>query len=92
MSKVLKGVRNHRSSKNAETIEEICVADADILAHFDNIPMLLNSGFVRNKISLNDVNNRMKDIFEKDFEDLSDKTKETFKDRYAIICDVLIKN
>ena len=55
MNRVLKCIYNHRSSRNAESIEEICVADADILAHFDNIPMLFNSAFVRNKVNLNDV-------------------------------------
>ena len=32
MERVLKCVYNHRSGKNAKTIEEICVADADILS------------------------------------------------------------
>lgn len=54
--RVLKCVYNHRSSKNAESIEETCVADADILAHFDNIPMLFHSAFVRNDVELNDIN------------------------------------
>lgn len=33
-------VRNHRGSvnNNKRTIEEICVADADAISHFDNIP------------------------------------------------------
>lgn len=64
MNRVLKCIYNHRSSKNAESIEEICVADADILAHFDNIPMLFNSAFVRNKVNLNNVKEWIKDMFE----------------------------
>lgn len=88
--RVLKCVYNHRSSKNAETIEELCVADADILAHFDNIPMLFNSAFNRNNIKLNDVRNWMKECFKKDYNDLSDKTKETFQDKYEIICEVVL--
>ena len=89
--KVLKCVYNHRSSKNATSIEELCVCDADILAHFDNIPMLFNSAFNRNKVSLNEVREWMLNVFEKDYNDLSDKTKELFKDRYEIICDIVLK-
>lgn len=53
--RVLRCVYNHRSCKNATSIEELCVCDADVLAHFDNIPMLFNSAFNRNGLSLNDV-------------------------------------
>ena len=88
--KVLKCVYNHRSSKNTTNIEELCVADADILAHFRNIPMLFNSAFIRNNISLNEVRNWMKDTFNKDFNDLSDKTKEMFKDEYKQILKVVL--
>ena len=90
-NKVLKCIYNHRSSLNAESIEEICVADADILAHFDNIPMLFNSAFVRNKVNLNEVREWMKNTFEKDYNDLSEKTKEVFKERYELICEIIIR-
>ena len=89
--RVLKCVYNHRSGKNAETIEEICVADADVLAHFDNIPMLFNSAYVRNNLNLNEVRSWMKDVFEKDYNDLSEKTKEDFKARYKLICEIILK-
>ena len=36
-------VLNHRTSKNATNIEELCVDDADILAHFDNMDMIINN-------------------------------------------------
>ena len=89
--RVLKCVYNHRSSKNATSIEEICVCDADVLAHFDNIPMLFNSAFVRNKVSLNDINDWMKEVFEHDYNDLSDRTKELFKNKYKQICEIVLK-
>ena len=89
--RVLKCVYNHRSSKNTESIEETCVADADILAHFDNIPMLFRIAFVRNNIELNDIKKWLEEAFEKDYNDLSDKTKETFRNRYELIKDVVIR-
>ena len=88
--RVLGCIYNHRSSKNATNIEEICVADADVLAHFRNIPMLFNSAFNRNNISLNEVRKWMKQAFEKDYNDLSDKTKEMFKEEYKQICEIVI--
>ena len=88
--RVLSCVYNHRSSKNATNIEDLCVADADIIAHFDNIPMLFNSAYNRNHISLNEVREWMKNAFEKDYNDLSDRTKETFKDKYKQICEIVL--
>ena len=92
MNRVLKCIYNHRCSKNAESIEEICVSDADILAHFDNIPMLFNSAFVRNKVNLNKIKEWMKNEFEKDYNDLSDKTKEIFREKYELILEIVINN
>lgn len=89
--RVLKCVYNHRSSKNAESIEETCVADADVLAHFDNIPMLFHSAFVRNGVELNDINKWLEEAFGKDYNDLSDNTRKSFKNRYEAIKDILIR-
>lgn len=90
MERVLKCVYNHRSSKNAKSIEELCVADADVLAHFDNIPMLFSLVFNERNISLDDARKRMKDYFEKDYNDLSDKTKKDFEEKYKLICKIVI--
>ena len=90
IKRVVGCVYNHRSSKNSTNIEELCVADADILAHFDNIPMLFNSAFNRNNVSLHEVRTWMKDAFEKDYNDLSDITKENFKEKYDLICEIVL--
>ena len=91
IKRVLKCVYNHRSSKNAESIEELCVADADILAHFDNIPMLFHSAYIRNHVELGEINNWMKNALEKDYNDLSDRTKKEIKDRYKSMMEIIIK-
>ena len=88
--KVIGCILNHRSCKNATNLEELCVCDADILAHFDNIPMLFNSAFNRNNVKLNEVRTWMKECFEKDYNDLSDKTRELFKPRYKEICEIVL--
>ena len=91
MQQVLGCVLHHRSSKNAENIEELCVADADILAHFDNIPMLFDAAYNLHKmVGLENVRDFMKETFEKDFDDLSEKTKAEFKPRYRAIYEIVL--
>lgn len=90
--KVLGCVYNHRSSKNATNIEELCVCDADILAHFDNIPMQFNLAFNNYNINLNNIREWLLNSFEKDYNDLSDKTKEYFKEKYQLIKTIVINN
>jgi len=89
LEKFIGCVLNHRSCKNATNLEELCVCDADILAHFDNIPMLFNLAF-KNNVHLNEVRSWIKSCFEKDYNDLSDKTKELFDARYKQICEIVL--
>ncbi|MBR3333682.1 MAG: HD domain-containing protein [Clostridia bacterium] len=88
--RVLGCVLNHRSSQSAENTEELCVCDADILAHFDNIPMLFNCAFNRDGVSLNEVRAWMQNAFEHDYNDLSERTKEAFRDRYNTIKSIVL--
>lgn len=91
LERVLGCVLHHRSSKNAENIEELCVADADILAHFDCIPMLFNSAYLQHGLkSMQEVSEFMQETFEKDFADLSDRTKTEFEPRYKILCEIVL--
>lgn len=92
MARVLACVRNHRSSKNANSIEEVCVCDADILAHFDNIPMIFSNILSRSRGDLDAVRKILKKSFEKDYNDLSEKTKIAFHNRYNLICEIVIGN
>lgn len=90
LQRVVGCVYNHRSSKNATNIEEMCVADADILAHFDNIPMLFDIMFNVRDMELAEGRKELSKYIEKDYNDLSDKTREIFKDRYELIKDVIM--
>lgn len=81
-------ILHHRSSRYAENIEELCVADADIIAHYDNIPMCFHVAFKYNKIKTNSASEWIT-YFESDWHDLSEQTKQIFKPRYDRIMDVL---
>lgn len=88
--RVVNCVLHHRSCKNAENIEEVCVCDADILAHFDNIPMIFECTYKFHKIeTIPEANKIIIDGFKKDFNDLSDRTKKVFKSKYDNIMEVL---
>ena len=82
-------VINHRSSLNANTIEETCVADADALAHFDN-PFKI-AQFVYGILGKEKAEGReeLRKYFEKDFNTLSARTQKSFKPRFDTIMDVL---
>ena len=84
LERVLGCVYNHRSSKNATNIEELCVCDADILAHFDNIEMLYNLAKNKYQIKQDEIINWIKDCLNRDYEDLSDRTKEFYKNQYDL--------
>ncbi|NLG27916.1 MAG: HD domain-containing protein [Chloroflexi bacterium] len=88
--RVLSCVHNHRSPKNATSLEDLCVADADILAHFDNIPMLFSMAFSQRGAGLPELRDWMKASFEYDYRDLSDRTKALFADRYKDICRIVL--
>ena len=79
-------VLNHRTSKSATNIEELCVADADILAHFDNMDMIINN-IKRNNSTVDEVLERCR----RDFMDLSDNSKEVFKPKYDLFVEELKK-
>lgn len=90
MTRVLDCIYHHRSSKDATNLEEMCVADADILAHFDNIPMLFDLLFNVKKMSLEEVHKEMPTYLEKDYDDLSERTKLEFEEKYEKIKEILI--
>lgn len=84
--RVIGCVLNHRTSKNATNIEELCVADADILSHFDNMDMIITNT-KRNNSTVDDVLERCR----RDFMDLSDNSKDVFKPKYDLFVEELKK-
>ena len=81
-------VLHHRSGQYAENLEELCVADADILAHYDNLPMCFGAAYRYNKINTDSTAEWVR-YFEYDYHCLSERTKLIFKPRYDAIMEVL---
>ena len=86
LERVLGCIINHRSSKNATNIEELCVADADIIAHFFNLPNAFVLGVKKHNYS---TPQQFMAWLECDYNDLSDQTKISFFERYSNIMKVL---
>ena len=86
-------VLRHRGSKDLprNTIEEKCVADADVIAHFDCIPALFHLAFGKNDkdLSITEGTEFLKKKLERDYNKLSSHTREILKDRYENIVKVL---
>ena len=86
-------VLRHRGSKDLprNTIEEQCVADADVIAHFDCIPSIFYLAFGKNDMdmSIKDGTEFVKKKLERDFSKLSDRTRVELKTRYDTIMKVL---
>lgn len=84
-------VLRHRGSKDLprNTIEEQCVADADVIAHFDCIPSLFHLVYNEMKLSVEEGENYLKKKLERDYNKLSDRTRKIIKDRYENILKVL---
>ena len=86
-------VLRHRGSKDLprNTIEEQCVADADVMAHFDCIPSMFHLAFCKNDLdmSIKDGTEFVKKKLERDFSKLSDRSREELRDRYENIMKVL---
>lgn len=84
-------VLNHRGSKDRprNTIEEQCVADADVIAHFDCIPSLFHLAYRERNMSLDEGREFVRKKLERDYNKLSPRTRELLKDRYENIINVL---
>ncbi|MBQ9658770.1 MAG: hypothetical protein IJV31_08400 [Clostridia bacterium] len=73
------------------TIEEQCVADADVLAHFYCIPSLFQLAFGKDEmdLSIEAGTEFVKKKLERDYNKLSERTREEIKVRYENIIKVL---
>ena len=90
MDRVLSCVYNHRSSKNATNIEDLCVADGDIIAHFDNIPSLLYLAYVKKNMGINEGKDFVRNKLERSYNKLSKRSKEFYKDKYKNVMENLL--
>jgi len=85
--RVTKCVLHHRSSRMMpkETPEEVCVADADAVSHFYDIPGLFRVAYVLKSLSRDEGAEWVKQKLTKDYFKLSPRSKEIYKERYDLL-------
>ena len=85
IEKVKKCILNHRGSKHEEknTLEEKIVADADSMAHFDNIGSLFYLAFFSHEMSIDEGNDWLTDKLKQSWNKLSlEESRELIKSKY----------
>ena len=83
-------ILNHRGSEIAkkQSIEEICVADADSLAHFDNIPSLFSLVYKEKHMPIDEGAKFIREKLERSFSKLSDETKILYQQKYKNVMSI----
>lgn len=84
IEKVKRCIYSHRASKQIQrrTIEEVCVANADAMAHFDNIPSLLYLAYVTHKMDIDSGKKWVLDKLERSWNKLIPEAKKIIQDKY----------
>ncbi|MDP4090553.1 MAG: HD domain-containing protein [Bacillota bacterium] len=80
-------ILNHRGSvlKEKTTREEICVADADAISHYDTLPSLFYLAFVQRKLNIDDGIEFVKNKLERSYNKMSEQSKEYYQHKRAMI-------
>ncbi len=83
-------IRNHRGSVNLEknSLEELCVADADAISHFDSVPSLLYLAYVQNGMGIEDGKEFVKDKLARSFQKLSTESKKHYQNKFENVMEV----
>lgn len=84
-------ILNHRGSvlKEKITMEEVCVADADAISHYDTLPSLFYLAFIQRKLNISDGAEFVKSKLERSYNKMSQESKEYYKDKRNLIQSIL---
>ena len=91
---IKKCILNHRGSRPASktTIEEICVADADAITHFDNIPSLFSLAYKEMKLPINEGAEFVKNKLQRSYNKLSPDSKKFYEPKYRSAMSIFNNN
>lgn len=90
---IKKCILNHRGSKLKEKTspEEICIADADAMAHFYSVPSLLRMVYVEKNMSIDEGADFVLQKLERSYNKLSENGKKIITPQYEASKILLIK-
>ena len=88
---ILDCIRNHRGSVPGTkiTAEELCVADADAISHFDSVPSLLYLAYAERRMSISEGVDFVRGKLERSYRKLSPAGKEFYHDKYQNVMNFL---
>ena len=88
---VQKCIKNHRGSIDTErnSLEELCVADADAISHFDNIPSLLYLAYSQKGMGFEEGRVFVKEKLTRSFRKLSIESKKYYQEKFESAMEVL---
>lgn len=83
-------ILNHRGSvlKQKNTIEEICIADADSISHFYSVPSLFYLAYVIRGYTIEEGMVFVKNKLERSYQKLSEEGKKVYQEKYKQIMSV----
>lgn len=92
--KVKQCILHHRGSVLLEksSPEEQCIADADAISHFDNIPSLLHLAYVTRKLDIDEGVKFVQDKLNRSWNKLSKKGKSLYRQKYEETIRVLMRH
>jgi uncharacterized protein len=81
---IKKCILNHRGSRPQvkNTVEEVCVADADAMAHFDNLPSLFSLVYKEWQMSIDVGAKWIQEKLHRSFSKLSPQTQKLYQAKY----------
>ncbi len=81
---IKKCILNHRGSRlvSKDSPEEICIDDADAMAHFYSIPSLFSMVYREKKLSIDEGSKFVMDKLDRSYNKMSDKGKQLVKKQY----------
>ena len=84
-------IKNHRGSifLDRNSIEELCVADADAISHFDSLPSLLYLAYVQRGMGIEDGKEFVKNKLIRSFQKLSARSKKHYQNKFEKTMEVL---
>ena len=84
-------IKNHRGSvvNGKSSSEEICVADADAISHFDSVPSLLYLAFSAKGMEYEEGVDFVVNKLKRSFLKLSDNSKEFYEEKYRRAMELL---
>jgi len=84
-------IKNHRGSVNLKknSLEELCVADADAISHFDSVPSLLYLAYVQKGMGMEEGKEFVKDKLTRSFQKLSTESKKHYQNKFEKVMEVL---